>query len=48
MKKSPTRFLILLTAATFALLLGSSCRTFRGFGQDVEHAGNHIERAARG
>ncbi|MEQ1752092.1 MAG: entericidin A/B family lipoprotein, partial [Prosthecobacter sp.] len=23
------------------------CRTVRGLGQDVEHAGNHIENAAK-
>lgn len=34
----------------FALLFtiaGTSCRTFRGLGQDVEHAGQHIENAAQ-
>ncbi|WP_395746943.1 entericidin A/B family lipoprotein [Prosthecobacter sp.] len=28
-------------------LVGTSCRTVRGFGQDIEHVGGHIEHAAR-
>jgi len=35
-----------LSALLFTLA-GTSCRTFRGIGQDVEHAGRHIERAAQ-
>ena len=27
-------------------LAATGCRTVRGFGQDVESAGHHIERAA--
>ncbi len=47
MKTKSTRLiLILLASALFAFGI-TSCRTFRGFGQDVEHVGAHIERAAR-
>jgi predicted small secreted protein len=28
------------------MLLSSGCNTVRGVGRDVEHVGNHIERAA--
>jgi predicted small secreted protein len=42
--KTNTRHICLLLLAT--ALRSSGCRTFRGFGQDVQHAGNHIERAA--
>ena len=42
--KTNTRHICLLLLTT--ALLSSGCRTFRGFGQDVQHAGNHIERAA--
>lgn len=45
MKTSITR-LALLVLASAALTL-TSCRTVRGFGQDVEHVGGHIERASR-
>ena len=35
----------LLAAAGFIITL-TSCNTTRGVGRDVEHVGNHIERAA--
>ncbi len=41
------RLTLLLLASAICTLVGTSCRTFRGFGQDVEHVGGHIERAAR-
>jgi predicted small secreted protein len=47
MKTSIHRLAFLLLAAALCTVAGTSCRTFRGFGQDVEHAGSHIERAAR-
>lgn len=46
MKTSHKLILLLLTSA-FWTVAGTSCRTFRGFGRDVEHVGSHIERAAR-
>ena len=45
MKASPKQ-LILILIATLAALFGTSCRTVQGLGQDVEHAGEHIEDAA--
>lgn len=47
MKTSIQRLAFLLLAGALCTVAGTSCRTFRGFGQDVEHAGSHIERAAR-
>lgn len=47
MKTTPKQLLILALAAAFIALLGSGCRTAQGFGRDVEHAGEHIEKAAR-
>lgn len=38
---------LLLLATAILTLTVTSCRTFRGFGQDVQHAGSHIEGAAR-
>jgi len=43
MKNSVLRLTLLLLIST---LFGTSCRTFRGFGQDVQRAGNQIEHAA--
>jgi predicted small secreted protein len=43
--KTSHKFVFLLLASAF-LAAGTSCRTFRGFGRDVEHVGSHIERAA--
>jgi predicted small secreted protein len=37
----------LLLASLILVCVSTGCRTFRGFGQDVSHAGSHIERAAR-
>lgn len=45
--KTPSPPLALLALCLLLPLLGSGCRTFRGLGQDVQHAGTHIERAAR-
>lgn len=46
MKTSLKRIALLLLASAAFSLIGTSCNTFRGFGRDVEHAGNHIENAA--
>jgi predicted small secreted protein len=43
LKTKPTRIALLLLVVT---LIGSGCRTFHGFGQDVQRAGNRIEHAA--
>jgi predicted small secreted protein len=45
MKTNTTRIALLLFLATLITTLCSSCRTFRGFGRDVQHVGGHIERA---
>jgi predicted small secreted protein len=47
MKTSITRIALLVFASAALTLVGTSCRTVRGFGQDVEHVGGHIEHAAR-
>jgi entericidin A len=47
MKTSLTPRALLFLASCLLLVIGTGCRTFRGFGQDVEHVGGHIERAAR-
>ena len=39
--------LIALGLVVFGALVFSACNTARGFGQDVQNAGRHIERAAR-
>jgi predicted small secreted protein len=45
--KTPLKRLALLVLASAAwTLVGTSCRTVHGFGQDVEHVGGHIEHAA--
>jgi len=48
MKASRKQLILILIAALAALaaLFGTSCRTVQGLGQDVEHAGEHIEDAA--
>jgi len=47
MKTSITRIALLVFASAALILVGTSCRTVRGFGRDVEHVGGHIEHAAR-
>lgn len=44
--KTSCKRLPLLLAGAILILAGTSCRTFRGLGQDVQHAGSHIEGAA--
>jgi len=46
MKKTTIHLRLILSAAAIIGVAFTSCRTFRGFGQDVEHAGHKIERAA--
>jgi predicted small secreted protein len=46
MKPNTSRIALILLLATLLTTLGSSCRTFRGFGRDVQHVGGHIERAS--
>lgn len=47
MKPAPrTRSMILLLALATAVLATSSCRTTKGFGQDVKKLGGEIEQAA--
>ena len=45
MMKASRKQLILILIAALAALFGTSCRTVQGLGQDVEHAGEHIEDA---
>jgi len=48
MKTSPSiHRALLLLAASLLVVSVTSCRTFRGFGRDVQHVGGHIERVAR-
>jgi len=47
MKTSITRLAFILLASAAWTLTATSCRTVRGFGQDVEHVGGHIENASR-
>jgi len=47
MKTTTKKILVIALASALTALLGSSCRTAQGFGRDVEHAGEHIEEAAR-
>jgi predicted small secreted protein len=46
MKKTTIYLRLVLTVAAIIGVAFTSCRTFRGLGQDVEHAGHKIERAA--
>jgi predicted small secreted protein len=46
MKKTTIYLRLALTVAAIIGVVFTSCRTFRGLGQDVEHAGHKIERAA--
>ncbi len=47
MKTSFNRLALLVLASAVWTLVGTSCRTVRGFGRDVEHVGGHIENASR-
>ncbi|MFZ4764359.1 MAG: entericidin A/B family lipoprotein [Roseimicrobium sp.] len=47
MKTSHKRLFLLLLASALGTLIGTSCNTMRGVGRDVQHAGSHIEAAAR-
>ena len=46
--KSPVRLVTILGAASLLLIasLASSCETTKGVGRDIEHGGEHIQRAA--
>ncbi len=46
--KSPVRLFTILGAASLLLIasLASSCETTKGVGRDIEHGGEHIQRAA--
>jgi len=46
MKKTTIYLRLVLTFAAIIGVVFTGCRTFRGLGQDVEHAGHKIERAA--
>jgi predicted small secreted protein len=39
--------LVVLGITLLGMLVYSGCNTARGFGRDVESAGEHIQRAAR-
>jgi predicted small secreted protein len=47
MKTSFTRIAFFVLASAALTLVGTSCRTVRGFGQDVENVGGHIEHSTR-
>jgi predicted small secreted protein len=46
MKKTTIYLRLILTIAAVTGAVLTSCRTLRGFGQDTQHAGHQIERAA--
>lgn len=46
MKTSPKSLVILILTSIIFAVIGTSCRTVRGFGSDVEHTGDHIQEAA--
>lgn len=46
MKTSHKRILQLILATALCVFGATSCRTVHGIGQDVQHVGSHIERAA--
>jgi predicted small secreted protein len=46
MTTSPTRIALLLFLTALFVVAGTSCRTVRGAGQDIQHVGSHIEHAA--
>lgn len=45
--KNKTNYLRLILAAAFGAIALASCNTVRGAGQDVENAGDRVQRAAR-
>ena len=47
MKNKLTRLVVLLIASAITMILGTSCGTVRGVGQDVGTAGDTIEDATR-
>ena len=47
MKNKLPRFVVLLIASAITMILGTSCGTVRGVGQDVGTAGDTIEDATR-
>jgi predicted small secreted protein len=47
MKNPSKKTALFLLAALSAAALASGCRTVRGFGRDVERAGESIEESAR-
>jgi predicted small secreted protein len=46
MKTTHRNIIMIILAAALVALTGTSCRTVNGVGQDVEHAGDHIQKAA--
>ena len=47
MNKKLRKAALLALAVSFVAIFASSCATARGFGRDVGHVGEEIERAAR-
>jgi predicted small secreted protein len=45
MLESHTHLAFLILTAVALILGGTSCRTMRGAGEDIQHAGSHLERA---
>jgi predicted small secreted protein len=46
MKTSQKNLILLILTSVLFAVVGTSCRTVQGFGRDVEHTGDHIEKAA--
>lgn len=47
MRTPSKRTFILILVSTLTVLFGAACSTVRGFGRDVETAGENIEKSAR-
>jgi predicted small secreted protein len=47
MKNNYYRITFIILSAACVAFSSTSCRTIQGAGQDVEHAGQHLEKAAR-
>jgi predicted small secreted protein len=47
MKNKFQRTIVILVASAITMILGTSCSTVRGVGQDVGKAGEHIEDSTR-
>lgn len=47
MNTPSSRFTFVMLASALGMFFITGCNTVRGVGRDVQHVGNHIERATR-